>query len=95
MRETIEYSLQKKRAREDHLPKIRKLLTEFYNMEELRRLCFDLGINHENFPQTIESFVRELLIYANRHNKLNELIIEAQQINSTPPWSEIRRSLAV
>lgn len=50
-----------------------KLVTHF-NLEGLRTLCFDLGIDSENFPSVKEGFCRELVSHHVRHGTISKLV---------------------
>lgn len=49
-------------------------LTTFFDEEELNTLCFELNIEYEALPASgFYGKVRELLEYAERHNKMEQL----------------------
>jgi hypothetical protein len=56
------------------IAKLRTMLAYYFNVEELRTLCFDLGIEHENFPNALDGMTRELVTYCNRHGRISDLI---------------------
>ena len=52
----------------------RKLLVDRFSKEEIRDLCFDLGVEHENLPgQTRAAKARELLEYSKRRDRMQAL----------------------
>ena len=53
---------------------LRRSLTEHFNREELRTLCFDLGIEDEDLPDTLNGMARELVETCERRGRLPELI---------------------
>ena len=54
---------------------LKTLLTERYNMEELRTLCFDLGVDYENVQRdTKEATAREMILYFERHCRAHDLL---------------------
>lgn len=60
-------------------------LNTHYNLEELRQLCLELGIDDEQFDsRTKMAFVRELVQYHQRREKLDVLEKEARREATTP-----------
>ncbi len=56
------------------LTELRDFITKYFDYNELRDLCFDLGIDHENLPGESKSAkARELVAYCQRRNRLDEL----------------------
>ncbi len=68
--------------RQEDLTQLKSLLTERFNLEELRSLAFDVGVSYEEFPQTLTPFVREFISYCERHDitgcLLNQILVERQ-----------------
>ncbi|MCA9956495.1 MAG: hypothetical protein KC434_17320, partial [Anaerolineales bacterium] len=56
--------------------RFRQNMIDAFNLEELKDICFDLEINHESLPShtQLNGFVRELIGFAQRQGRLNELI---------------------
>lgn len=54
---------------------------DYYNLEEIRELCFDLKIVYENLaaPDTREAKSRELILLTGKENKFNALIESIKQ----------------
>ncbi|PIE80605.1 MAG: hypothetical protein CSA11_07615 [Chloroflexi bacterium] len=70
-----------------YLVEIHQLLTRYYNQEELRSLCFQLGICYDDLPATGRAGkARELVTYLDRRKRLPELkeIVSAQRPHA--PW---------
>jgi hypothetical protein len=68
---------------------LRGLLAQSFNREELKRLCFDLHINHEEFEsQTLSGMARELVGYAERHGRLTELLQACEARRPKHPWRD-------
>lgn len=60
----------------------------YFNKEELRSLCFDLGINFENVPgETLEVISKELVNFCQRHGRLPELIHRCRELRPNADWS--------
>jgi len=56
------------------LPQLRDFITRYFNADELRDLCFDLGIEYENLGGDNKSAkARELVAYCQRHSRLADL----------------------
>lgn len=63
-------------------------LTQAFSLTELKKICFFLGIDHESLPDHSQknSFVIELLGYAERRGRLRELIQECQAERPHLEW---------
>jgi nucleoside phosphorylase len=67
-----------------------QLLTTHFNVSELHDLCFDLGIDFEDLGgQTKSDKARELIAYARRYNRLDELISQAHSQRPQADWSSV------
>jgi hypothetical protein len=56
------------------LPQLRDILVAYFNDNELRDLCFDLGIDYENLGGDAKSGkARELVDYCRRYDRLPDL----------------------
>lgn len=63
------------RTDQDHLTRLRQILLDRFDEEELRTLCFDLALDYDMLPgRGKEGKARELLAYLERRNRLPELI---------------------
>lgn len=63
--------------------KLIRLLRDNFNLEELKDLCVELGINPEDLPHDrLHSMARELVLYMSRQKKLVEL--KAQVLELRP-----------
>ena len=58
-------------------------LEERTSNEDLKTLCFDLGLNHEDFPQEHRAFARELLLRLEREQRIPELL---EELRAEMPW---------
>ena len=59
---------------------LRKLLVTRYNLEEIRTLCSDVGVDYDNLGgEGKEAKARELIAYLRRRNKLDDLIRYLQE----------------
>ncbi len=54
---------------------LRRALDDGYNIDELRDVCFELGIDYEDLPgETQSAKARELVLYAKRHHFTAQLV---------------------
>lgn len=68
---------------------LRDLIKKYFNLEELRDLCFDLNINHDNLPnhQTTGGLSREIILYMERRGRMEELVSECKANRPNFQWS--------
>ena len=79
------------------LPELARKITETFNMEELKGLCYDLGVKYEELPPgTLSNKVRELVEYCKRREKLEELVSHCRALRPTSSWhfDELNRIFA-
>lgn len=63
------------------------IISTYFNIEELRSLCFDLSINLDNVRgETLEVKSKELVGYCRRHGKLHELINRCKDLRPSTDW---------
>jgi formylglycine-generating enzyme required for sulfatase activity/nucleoside phosphorylase len=66
---------------ENEQTRLRKLLAEKFSQEELRTLCFDLGIDYEDLPgEGHEAKARDLIAHCKRHDRLSEVVSYIQTV---------------
>lgn len=64
-----------KSQRKERLPKLVPLLDESFDEEELKMVCFDLGVEYDNLRgQGKVNKARELVKYLERQNRTHELL---------------------
>jgi formylglycine-generating enzyme required for sulfatase activity len=66
--------------------RLRQNLTRYFGKEELCTLCFDLGVDYENFPEAKGGIVRELITYLERCGRISELLQACKQRRPNVPW---------
>jgi hypothetical protein len=67
-----------------------EILSDRFNEEELKSLCFRLGVDYENLPAAGKSHkARELVHYMDRRDRLSELLGEIKVLRPELPWQEI------
>ena len=63
------------------LSQVRRILVEYFDLEELRTLCFDLGVDFDNLRgEGKSSKARELIAYLQRRDQLNRLTRYIRQL---------------
>lgn len=69
--------------------RLRQLLTEYFNIGELKDLCFDLSIDYEILPGDGKADkARELVAYVKRHGQRARLLAECQKLRPHVTWLE-------
>jgi tetratricopeptide (TPR) repeat protein len=64
---------------------VHRFISEHYDLEELRTLCFDLGIDHENLPgKAKEGLARELVRWAGHNKHLADLLAKLHDDRPAP-----------
>ena len=72
------------------LPTLRDLLARHFNLDELRQLCFDLKIEHEDVPgDTRVAKAQSLVEYCLRHNRLPELGRRCRELRPKAAWPDV------
>ena len=59
---------------------LREKLAQYFNKEELRTLCFDLGIQYEDLPDTLEGMARDLVAFLDRRGRIPDLIARCRTL---------------
>ena len=68
---------------------LRKLLIEQFDLEELRLLCFDLGLDYEDLAGGTKSTkMQDLVTYLQRRGELQRLIDEASGQRPNAAWPD-------
>ncbi len=77
-------------AQRERLAQLRQNLIECYNDEELRTLCFDLGVDYDNLPGRAKADkARELLSDVDHRGRIPDLIKLCSMQRPNVPWQEI------
>jgi len=64
-----------------------KMLSRYFDEQELRSLMFELGVEYDNLPGIgVIGKSRELVAFMNRRNRLNDLIMAAYKERPQVPW---------
>jgi len=73
----------------EHLTRLRENLERFFSVEELRTLCFDLGVDFESIGgEGKGGKTRELVAHFLRRGNLPELIAAARRARPAVRWDE-------
>lgn len=76
-----------------HLPQLitlRKLLVEACGVDDLKLLCFDLGVDYDDLPGTVRSTkVVELLTYLDRRRRLPDLLRVGRDQRPDIAWDTV------
>lgn len=69
------------------LTQLRKLLIQHFSLDELRVLCFDLGLEYEDLPgDTLSTKMHALIEHLQRRNTLFKLLEEVAEQRPTVAW---------
>ena len=73
------------------MARLRQILSDGFNMSELKNLCFDLGVDCESLPTDSgkSDVIRELLQYLIRYDRVLELIRLGEQVRPDIAWVNI------
>ena len=70
-----------------NLNDLAQLLERYFNMEELKTLCFDLLVDYDSLPgNTRRSKIRELLMYLERRNQISDLLKLLKHYRPNAEW---------
>ena len=69
--------------------KLHQNLADNFSEEELRTLCFDMGVDYENLPAEGKAGkARELIIYLERVGRTAELVEQCRELRSGISWED-------
>ena len=67
--------------------RLRQILTNYFDMSELRTLCFDLGVDYESLPGDGKGDkARELVAYFERRGYFSRLVEACYKLRPQAPW---------
>lgn len=76
----------------DSRAQLRREIALRFSDDELKTLCFDLGLDYEDLPANARAGrARELVLYCERTNLLDELVAACQSERPALPWLEMVR----
>lgn len=72
------------------LSEFANVIAEYFNLEELKSLCFKLGIEYDNLGDNlgVKASARELVKYAKRYSLLDALVVACQEVRPNAIWTE-------
>ena len=77
----------------EYLTRLRKILDTRFSQEELRTLCFDLGVDYDNLPSEGKTNkARELVNYLNQRFRLPDLVVVGKQLREDIVWEDISKT---
>lgn len=66
---------------------LRDILIQYFSLDELKELCFDLGVDYEQLPgESKGAKARELVQYVDRRGQRRQLIDRCYQIRPQATW---------
>lgn len=75
----------------EYLTHLKDSLIDLFSIEELKELCFEMGIDYEAFQTDAKpTFARELILFAKRRNKLATLVALCERERTDHNW-RVRR----
>jgi tetratricopeptide (TPR) repeat protein len=79
----------------EELVELRHLLAERFNREELRGLCFDLGVDYDSLPaEGKANKARELVSYLERYERIPELVARIEKLRPAVHRGDTSRTAA-
>ena len=73
-----------------YLTTLHKNIDAYFNFDEVKELCFDLGIDHEHILGNQRSaFIRNLIVSLARQNRLQELIDILKNERDFVEWQDV------
>ena len=70
--------------------KLFQVLATRFDKQELKNLCFNLGVDFDNLSgESKGDKARELLAYLIRHNEIDELLVVGTRLRQDINWTEL------
>jgi hypothetical protein len=70
--------------------KLRQALVDCFSEEDLRTLCFDMGLDYESLPaQGKAGKAWEIVVYFERINSVSRLVEQCRRLRPNRPWDEM------
>jgi len=67
---------------------LREKLVQHFNREELRTLCFDLGVQYEDLPDSLEGMARDLVAHCERDVTIPKLLSLCRKRRPNVTWPQ-------
>ena len=82
-----------KKVSHEFKAELRQKIIQYFSEEEVRTLCFDLGVEYADLPATGRAAkVRELVALMEDHGRLPELLAQLHRRRPNVDWPEITSS---
>jgi hypothetical protein len=86
----------KVRIPSETLAELRQNLTDHFNDEELRTLCFDMGVDYESLPALGKAAkAREFVTHLEHRSRLPELVRKCRTLRPNVAWPDIPAHLFI
>jgi transcription initiation factor TFIIIB Brf1 subunit/transcription initiation factor TFIIB len=86
-RSSDEDSAERTLTEKRHQRRLYQKLLECFNEEELKTLCFKLGVEYDDLPATgRENKARELVKYLSRCDRIRDLVKICKELHPTASW---------
>ena len=73
-----------------YLSTLHKQIDQYFSFDDVRELCFVLGVDFENIPGEIRSaFIRNLIISLAKQNRLQELVNQVRMERPFVNWQDV------
>ena len=73
-----------------YLSELHKQIDTYFSFNEVKTLCFDLGVDYENIPGNIRSaFIRNLIVSLAKQNRLQELVNKVRDERPFVDWQNV------
>ena len=66
-----------------------ELLSKRFSLEELKKLCFYLNIEDENFSPKLDSFALELIKILQNQRRIPDLLVAGKKLRGDIDWNQI------
>jgi len=77
-------------AEQERLTRLREILDARFSREELRTLCFDLGLDYDDLPgEGKAARARELVVHMQQLGRISYLIRAAARMRSDVAWKRL------
>jgi tetratricopeptide (TPR) repeat protein len=75
------------------LSQLHRFIADRFDLEELRTLCFDLGVNYDELGgEGLSAKARELLAYLDRRDRIPDLTAASKRLRPDISWPELHES---
>lgn len=73
-----------------YLSELHQKIDQYFSLEEVKQLCFELNVDYENIPgDTRSAFIRNLLVSLAKHGRLQQLIPRLRQNRPHVVWHDV------